>query len=142
MISHESIVGTLSQMFETTDVCYNEMSHKTFGEVYKVGPYNCYQWIYDGPYNWPKINGFAWGYFHPEIGGVIWAATTPSKSRWHSYHVLIYISLILTYLLGTVPWAQKLHPRGSLSHIGSSRGLKGRVLEWTNQSVSSTFDLS
>ena len=46
-------------MFETTDVCYNEMSHKTFGEVYKLGPYKCYQWIYDGPYNWPKIIGFA-----------------------------------------------------------------------------------
>ena len=26
----------------------------------------------------------------------------PGKSRWHSYHVLIYISPVLTYLLGTV----------------------------------------
>ena len=25
------------------------------------------------------------------------------KSRWHSYHVLVYISPVLTYLLGTVP---------------------------------------
>ena len=26
---------------------------------------------------------------------------TPGKSRWHSYHVLVYISPVLTYLLGT-----------------------------------------
>ena len=25
------------------------------------------------------------------------------KSRWHSYHVLVYLSHVLTYLLGTVP---------------------------------------
>ena len=25
------------------------------------------------------------------------------KSRWHSHHVLVYISPVLTYLLGTVP---------------------------------------
>ena len=34
-----------------------------------------------------------------------------SKSRWHSYHVLVYISPVLTYLLGTVshvlwPWGK------------------------------------
>ena len=25
------------------------------------------------------------------------------KNRWHSYHVLVYINNVLTYLLGTVP---------------------------------------
>ena len=38
------------------------------------------------------------------------------KSRWHSYHVLFYISPVLTYLLGTVchvlwPWCISRHPK-------------------------------
>ena len=30
------------------------------------------------------------------------------KSRWHSYHVLVYISHVLTYLFGTVPCTLRL----------------------------------
>ena len=31
----------------------------------------------------------------------VWDMIHQGKSRWHNYHVLVYISPVLTYLLGT-----------------------------------------
>ena len=43
----------------------------------------------------------AWGVF--QFGVVKQPLIHQGKCRWHSYHVLVYISPVLTYLLGTVP---------------------------------------
>ena len=51
--------------------------------------------------------------------------TNKGKSRWHSYHVLVNISPILTYLLGTVPCTLTMmgledHPASFSDHFAGA----------------------
>ena len=78
------------------------------------------------------ISSVRWHFFVATLFQKMRHKVRQGKSRWHSYHVLVYISPVLTYLLGTVShvlwpwginkvtnsetWTQKFHsqdPRGS-----------------------------
>jgi len=57
-------------------------------------------------------------------------ASTPGlASRWHSYHALVYISPVLTYLLGTV--SHVLRPWGSWRNVLAIA--KKHMFHWTGQ---------
>ena len=53
-------------------------------------------------------SGGDWWTWETEDGGkttdeMTWDEIHQGKSKWHSYHVLVYISPVLTYLFGAVP---------------------------------------
>ena len=60
-----------------------------------------------------------------------------SKSRWHSYHVLVYISAVLTHLLGTV--SHMLWPWGKGNYLfGAQVGSWGREQIWPETMIHQT----
>ena len=53
------------------DICF-PVKVKLSRRVGPLHPWNGVEW---GSSKWPKIDGFHWALFHPDISGVIWAPT-------------------------------------------------------------------
>ena len=69
-----------------------------------------------------QSNGLLW--IPSFLAKSTWKGVHQGKSRWHSYLVLFYISHVLTYLLGTVPYIFTMGYWGAWLHavIVSSKG--------------------